>query len=89
MQEVRLGDAANMIQAFNEGVKIPYVYPNNTQTYKYRYTSPGVYKAVMVATYVGRKKYSGNGYSGNRPDEISASEYDIERRYKTIEITVQ
>lgn len=89
MQEVRLGDAANMIQAFNEGVKIPYVYPNTTQTYKYRYTTPGVYKAVMVATYVGRKKYSGNGYTSGRPDEISASEYNIERRYKTIEITVQ
>lgn len=89
MQEVRLGDAANMIQAFNEGVKIPFVYPNNTQTYKYKYTTPGVYKAVMVATYIGRKKYSGNGYTSGRPDEISASEYDIERRYKTIEITVQ
>jgi hypothetical protein len=89
MQEVRLGDAANMIQAFNEGVKIPYVYPNNTQTYKYRYTAPGVYKAVMVATYVGRKKYRGNGYTTGRPDEISASEYEIERRFKTIEITVQ
>lgn len=89
MQEVRVGDAANMIQAFNEGVKIPYVYPNNTQSYKYRYTTPGVYKAVMVATYVGRKKYSGNGYVTGRPDEISASEYEIERRFKTIEITVQ
>jgi len=89
IQEVRVGDAANMIQAFNEGVKIPYVYPNSTQTYKYRYTTPGVYKAVMVATYVGRKKYSGDGYITNRPNEISASEYNIERRYKTIEITVQ
>jgi hypothetical protein len=89
MQEVRVGDAANMIQAFNEGVKIPYVYPNNTQTYKYKYTTPGIYKAIMVATYVGRKKYSGNGYVTGRPDEISASEYEIERRYKTIEITVQ
>jgi hypothetical protein len=89
MQEVRLGDAANMILAFNEGVKIPYVYPNNTQTYKYKYTTPGVYNAVMVATYVGRKKYSGNGYISGRPDEISASEYEIERRFKTIKITVQ
>lgn len=89
MQEVRLGDAANMIQSFNEGVKIPYVYPGNTQTYKYRYAAPGVYKAVMVATYIGRKKYSGNGYTTGRPDEILASEYEIERRYKTVEITVQ
>jgi hypothetical protein len=89
MQEVRLGDASNMIQAFNEGVRIPFVHANTTQTYKYRYTTPGVYKAVMVATYVGRKKYSGNGYTSNRADEISASEYNIERRYKTIDITVQ
>lgn len=89
MQEVRVGDAANMVEAFNEGVKIPYVYPNTKQNYTYRYTTPGVYKAVMVATYIGRKKYSGDGYTTNRPNEISASEYNIERRYKTIEITVQ
>ncbi|MFM2258079.1 MAG: hypothetical protein RLZZ424_12 [Bacteroidota bacterium] len=89
MQEVRLGDAANVIQSFNEGVKIPFVYSNNTQTYKYKYSVPGVYKAVMVATYVGRKKYSGNGYITGRPDEILASEYDLERRFKTIEITVK
>jgi hypothetical protein len=89
MQEVRLGDAANAIQSFNEGVKIPFVYSNNTQTYKYKYSVPGVYKAVMVATYVGRKKYSGNGYITGRADEILASEYDLERRFKTIEITVK
>jgi hypothetical protein len=89
IQEVRLGDASNMIESFHEGVKIPFVYPNANQIYKYRYTTPGVYKAVMVATYVGRKKYSGNGYDTGRPDEISASEYNIERRYKTIEITVK
>jgi hypothetical protein len=89
MQEVRLGDAANMVQSFNEGIKIPYVYPGKTQIYKYRYTTPGVYKAVMVATYIGRKKYSGNGYTTGRPDEILASEYEIERRFKTIEVTVQ
>jgi hypothetical protein len=43
----------------------------------------------MVATYVGRKKYSGNGYITGRADEILASEYDLERRFKTIEITVK
>lgn len=89
IQEVRLGDAANMIQAFDEGVRIPYVYPNTTQNYTYRYSTPGIYKAVMVATYIGRKKYSGNGYVDGRPDEILAREYEIERRFKTIEITVQ
>jgi hypothetical protein len=41
-----------------------------------------------VATYIGRKKYSGDGYKTDRANEILASEYEIERRYKTIEIKV-
>ena len=88
IQEVRLGSADNMVRTFNPGVTIPYVFDGKTQTYKYKYTTAGTYSATMVATYIGRKKFSGDGYKTNRADEILASEYDIERRFKTIEIKV-
>jgi hypothetical protein len=88
IQEMRLGSADNMIRTFNQGVTIPYVFEGKTQSYKYKYTTAGTYKATMVATYIGRKQYSGDGYITNRADEISAKEYKIERRFKTIEIKV-
>ena len=88
IQEVRLGSADNMVRTFNPGVTIPYVFDGKTQTYKYKYTTAGTYTATMVATYIGRKKYSGDGYKTGRADEVLATEYDIERRYKTIEIKV-
>ncbi len=88
VQEVRLGSADNMIRAFNSGVTIPYVFDGKTQTYKYKYTTAGTYTTTMVATYIGRKKFKGDGYQTGRADEILASEYEIERRYKTIEIKV-
>lgn len=88
MQEVRLGSADNMIKTFNAGVTIPYVYDGKTQAYKYKYTTAGTYQATMVATYIGRKKYSGDGYKTDRANEVLATEYEIERRIKTIEIKV-
>jgi hypothetical protein len=88
IQEIRLGSADNMVRSFNSGVSIPYVFDGKTQTYKYKYTTAGTYTATMVATYIGRKKYSGDGYKTGRADEILASEYEIERRFKTIEIKV-
>jgi hypothetical protein len=88
LQEVRLGSADNMIRTFNTGVTVPYVFDGKTQTYKYKYTTAGTYQATMVATYIGRKKYSGDGYKTNRADEVLATEYEIERRVKTIEIKV-
>ena len=88
IQEVRLGSADNMIRSFNTGVTIPYVFDGKTQTYKYKYATAGTYTATMVATYIGRKKYSGDGYKTNRADEVLATEYEIERRFKTIEIKV-
>jgi hypothetical protein len=88
IQEVRIGSADNMIKAFNTGVTIPYVFEGKTQTYKYKYNTPGTYKATLVATYIGRKKYTGDGYKTDRANEVLATEYEIERRYKTIEIKV-
>ncbi len=88
IQEVRLGSSDNMIRTFNSGVTIPYVFEGKTQTYKYKYATAGTYTATMVATYIGRKKYTGDGYKTNRADEVLATEYEIERRFKTIEIKV-
>jgi hypothetical protein len=88
IQEVRVGSADNTVKSFHTGVTIPYVFEGKTQTYKYKYTTAGTYKATMVATYIGRKKYSGDGYQTSRADDILASEYPLERRVKTIEIKV-
>ncbi|MEZ4905358.1 MAG: hypothetical protein R2822_28150 [Spirosomataceae bacterium] len=89
IQEVRLGSGDNMIKAFDKGQGFNYIYPGTTQTYEYKYTKAGTYKATLVSTFVGRKKYAGDGYQTNRPDEVLASEYPLERQVKTISITVQ
>ena len=55
--------------------------------YRYSYTSPGTYTVNLVATNIGHKKYSPNGYSYNRiTDE---SEYDRNTVIKSIIITVE
>lgn len=89
LQQMRMGSADNMIKAFDEGVAIPYVFPGTTSKYKYTYSTPGTYKATLVTTFIGKKRYNGDGYNSGRANEISASEYEIERRFKTIDIVVQ
>lgn len=88
IQEIRIGSADNMIKAFDLGITVPYVYDGQTVNYKYTYTTSGTYRATMVATYVGRKQYSGDGYQTGRADEILASEYPVKRVYKTVEVKV-
>ncbi len=89
LSQVYIGSADNMIRAFDEGVRIEYIHPGTEFTYNYAFNRPGVYKTTLVTTFIGRKKYSGNGYVSGRADEVLASEYEIQRRYKTIDITVQ
>lgn len=89
IQEIRVGSGDNMIKAFDKGQGLNYIYPGTTQTYQYKYTKAGTYKATLVSTFVGRKKYTGDGYQTNRPDEVLASEYPLERQVKTIQIVVQ
>jgi hypothetical protein len=88
IQDIRVGTSDNMIKAFDKGVGFNYVYPGTTQTYQYKYTKAGTYKATLVSTFVGRKKYSGDGYQTNRANEVSADEYELKRDFKTIEIKV-
>ena len=89
IQELRLGSPDNTIKAFSTGVTVPFVFTGTTQNLRYKYSKAGTYLATMVATYIGRKKYSGDGYITDRANEILASEYDIQRRTKTIEIKVE
>lgn len=89
IQDIRVGTSDNMIKVFDKGFGLNYIYPGTTQTYQYKYTKPGTYTATLVSTYVGRKKYSGDGYKTNRADEVLASEYPLERRYKKVSIVVE
>lgn len=89
VQDIRVGSGDNMIKAFDRGFAFNYIYPGTTQTYQYKYTRAGTYKATLVSTFVGRKQFSGDGYQTNRPDEILASEYPLERQVKTVQIVVQ
>ena len=89
IQEVLIGDAANMVKSFDRGVSIPYVYNGTTSNYSYTYRTPGIYKATLVNTFFGRKQYSGDGYQSGRADEISASEYPHKRTTKFITIEVK
>ncbi|MCB0631580.1 MAG: hypothetical protein R2824_19890 [Saprospiraceae bacterium] len=88
IQEMRIGSADNMVKGFDRGVTIPFVYEGTEQVYAYTYNEAGTYVATLVSSFIGRKQYSGDGYRTDRPDEILASEYDIERTFKTITITV-
>ena len=89
IQEIRLGSADNMVKNFDKGVPIPFVYPKTEYVYPYKYTTKGTYKATLVSTFIGGKKYKGDGYQTSRADEILASEYQIERIMKTIIIKVE
>lgn len=89
IQEVALGDPANMVRSFDLGAVVPFVYGGTTAKYSYAYKTPGTYTATLVCTYLGRKKYSGDGYETGRPNEVSANEYNYERRLKTIIIVVK
>ncbi|TDB62775.1 DUF5017 domain-containing protein [Arundinibacter roseus] len=89
IQEIRVGAGDNMIKAFDKGFSFSYIYPGTTRTFEYKYTKAGTYKATLVSTFVGRKQYSGDGYQTNRPEEISASEYPLERRIKSVQIVVE
>lgn len=88
IQEIRIGSADNMVKGFDRGVTIPFVHQGTEQTFEYTYNASGTFTATLVSTFIGRKQYSGDGYRTDRPDEILASEYDIERDFKTITITV-
>jgi hypothetical protein len=89
IQDIRIGSSDNMIKAFDKGVGLNFIYPGTTQNYQYKYTKPGNYTATLVSTFVGRKNYSGDGYQTNRADEVLASEYPLERRYKTVTVVVE
>lgn len=88
MQEILVGNVENMYRRFDEGVTLPFVHQGTTIEMTHTYNTPGTYTAMLVATYIGRKKYSGDGYRTNRANEILFSEYDIERVFKEVVITV-
>ena len=88
MQEILVGNVENMYRRFDEGVTLPFVHQGTTIEMTHTYNTPGTYTAMLVATYIGRKKYSGDGYRTNRANEILFSEYDIERIFKEVVITV-
>lgn len=88
IQEMRIGSADNVVKGFDRGVSIPYVHEGTAQTIEHTYNAAGTYTVTLVSSFIGRKKYSDDGYRTNRPDEISAEEYDIKRTFKEITITV-
>jgi hypothetical protein len=55
--------------------------------YTYTYPEAGTYKAVVIATNVSTKKYSGSGYQDNAT--ASASEYNYYREIKEVAVTIQ
>ncbi len=56
--------------------------------YTYVYSEAGTYTATLVAAFVGRKQYEGDGYQSDRVNTITENEYDIERQIKTVTITI-
>ncbi|MBP6387302.1 MAG: hypothetical protein KA327_11860 [Pseudarcicella sp.] len=89
MRDFKVGNIENMVKNFDTGTPVNYVYSGTTNKKSFKYSKPGKYKVVLVSTFIGRKKYKGDGYITNRADEILATEYDIKRTYKTIEIEVK
>lgn len=57
------------------------------RTYTYAYTAPGAYTVYLLATNVGHKKYTAQGYNENRI--TSQAEYDRSTQLKSITITVE
>lgn len=88
IQEILVGNVENMYRKFDEGVTLPFVHRGTTIETTHTYNTPGTYTAMLVATYIGGKKYSDDGYRTNRANEILFSEYDIERVFKQVVITV-
>lgn len=88
IQEIRMGSGDNMIKAFDKGFALTYIHSGTTRAYSYTYTKPGTYNATLVSTFIGRKRYSGDGYQTNRADEVLVDEYPHERQIKNIQIVV-
>jgi len=57
------------------------------KTYQYTYSESGTFTATLIATNVGNKQYSGSGYQDDHTS--SGNEYDVNRIFKEIVITVQ
>ena len=55
--------------------------------YTYTYAEAGTFKAVVIATNVSSKKYSGSGYQDNAT--ASASEYSYFRELKEVSVTIK
>ncbi|MCF6332017.1 MAG: DUF5017 domain-containing protein [Draconibacterium sp.] len=54
--------------------------------YIYIYSQPGTYTAIVIATNISHKKYSGSGYVDDRTS--SSNEYTYTREIKEVTITV-
>lgn len=78
----------NEYEPWNLGVSLGSVYlPNGiTKEYKYVYTKPSDITITAVATNIGRKQYSDDGYQQTRA--YSLNDYPAKRRTASVMITV-
>jgi hypothetical protein len=76
-------------EPWNTGVSLGSIYnPVGIQTqYKYVYTSQGTFTITALATNVGRKDYSGDGYQSNR--DYSLNDYPAKRSTATATVGVK
>ncbi|MBB6463654.1 DUF5017 domain-containing protein [Flammeovirga kamogawensis] len=72
---------------YDEGISVSNEFINKQNTFQYIYTGEGEFTVSVVATNVGTKKYSENGYQDNR--DYSAAEYEILRSVSEIKLKVQ
>lgn len=74
---------------YDTGEVVPIPNGPGRLTYTHTYTTPGTYKAVALGTNASFKNYSAGGYKDTMDGNVSASEYNYERKTSEVTITVK
>ena len=86
IQSITVGGLAYL--NFDTGISLPVLDNGGVVSFKYKYSTPGVYNITVIGTNYSYKNYSGNGYQSSRGDNINANEYNSNTKSVIVPITI-